>query len=67
MDGVKPVGDRFEQALTRFRRPVPPSVTRQWPRPCSIKKDSMPDLAYLALTVVCFIVLGLIVKAVEKL
>ncbi|GAA1666311.1 hypothetical protein GCM10009830_09970 [Glycomyces endophyticus] len=31
------------------------------------KKDAMPDLAYLALTVVCFIVLGLLVKAVEKL
>jgi hypothetical protein len=31
------------------------------------EKDAMPDLAYLALTVACFIVLGLIVKAVEKL
>ncbi|MBO3732810.1 hypothetical protein [Glycomyces niveus] len=31
------------------------------------EKDAMPDLAYLALTVVCFVVLGLIVKAVEKL
>ena len=31
------------------------------------EKESMPDLAYLALTVVCFVVLGLVVKAVEKL
>lgn len=31
------------------------------------EKDAMPDLAYLALTVACFIVLGLVVKAVEKL
>jgi len=27
----------------------------------------MPDLAYLALTAACFIVLALVVKAVEKL
>ncbi|WP_157974922.1 hypothetical protein [Glycomyces dulcitolivorans] len=35
--------------------------------PVSEKKEPMPDLAYLALTVLCFIVLGLLVKAVEKL
>jgi hypothetical protein len=35
--------------------------------PPSDKKETMPDLAYLALTVVCFIVLALVVKAVEKL
>jgi hypothetical protein len=37
------------------------------PRPPIEKKETMPDLAYLALTVVGFIVLGLLVKAVEKL
>lgn len=31
------------------------------------KGEEMPDLAYLALTVVAFVILTLIVKAVEKL
>ncbi|GAA2153478.1 hypothetical protein GCM10010403_18070 [Glycomyces rutgersensis] len=31
------------------------------------KKETMPDLAYLALTVACFVALALVVKAVEKL
>jgi hypothetical protein len=39
--------------------PAPPRLVE--------KKEPMPDLAYLALTVMCFIVLGLLVKAVEKL
>lgn len=46
---------------------MPQSAAQRLPRPIRKKKDSMPDLAYLALTVVCFIVLGLVIKAVEKL
>lgn len=57
------------RAFTRFCRPGPTPVgdaARAAP-PNREEKDPMPDLAYLALTVVCFIVLALVVKAVEKL
>ncbi|MEU5871361.1 hypothetical protein AB0A73_07320 [Glycomyces sp. NPDC047369] len=47
---------------------VPPLRRRGTGRaPSFEKKDPMPDLAFLALTAVCFIALGLLVKAVEKL
>ena len=68
-----PLGKRPSSAFTRFRRARSkrsPLVRRRGRGPRSLyeeKKEVMPDLAYLALTVVCFIVLALVVKAVEKL
>lgn len=65
-----PLGNRSSTKFTRFRRaasPCGPAARRPRRVPLTEKKETMPDLAYLALTVVCFIVLALVVKAVEKL
>nr|BFF25881.1 hypothetical protein GCM10025732_38460 [Glycomyces mayteni] len=53
--------------MTRFRRALPRPGGAAPAAPPPEKKEPMPDLAYLALTAVCFIALGLLVKAVEKL
>ncbi|MCD0442984.1 hypothetical protein LO763_05005 [Glycomyces sp. A-F 0318] len=53
-------------AFTRFRRGRSPR-RRPSAAPHAEEKEAMPDLAHLALTVACFIVLALVVKAVEKL
>ncbi|GAA2149086.1 hypothetical protein J2S68_001889 [Glycomyces algeriensis] len=65
-----PLGNPCNAQFTRFRRaasPCGPATRRPRRVPLTEKKETMPDLAYLALTVVCFIVLALVVKAVEKL
>jgi hypothetical protein len=47
--------------------PTPSRRRGSEPRSPIKKKETMPDLAYLALTAVCFIALALVVRAVEKL
>lgn len=61
------LGNAPGAAFTRSGRHTPVGSAAARRASPTEKKEPMPDLAYLALTVVCFIALALVVKAVEKL